>query len=226
MAEEKTLKQVIDGSEEYLRKKVKFFNKKKKNSTNDIWLAYVDARALEDYLDDHIGPDKWQTRYSEVRGSIFCELGIFWNDVWIWKGSNGSDSNIDAEKGAASDAFKRACFRWGFGRFLYDDERKPRKGKTYYKPVAKAADTSKDEIVEEVDPDAALKEPIIKKIMEYQTSSSEEFGQMLNYIDSLGHKNLDECSLSLLGNIQKKFQLNATEREKNLTSGFDPAPQV
>ena len=40
-------------------------------------------------------------------------------DTWVWKSDCGSESNIEAQKGEASDAFKRACFNWGIGRELY-----------------------------------------------------------------------------------------------------------
>jgi hypothetical protein len=38
---------------------------------------------------------------------------------WIWKGDAGTESNMEAEKGNASDARKRAGFTWGIGRELY-----------------------------------------------------------------------------------------------------------
>ncbi|MBO7273338.1 MAG: hypothetical protein J6V22_00635, partial [Clostridia bacterium] len=31
----------------------------------------------------------------------------------------GTESNTEAQKGEASDSFKRACFNWGIGRELY-----------------------------------------------------------------------------------------------------------
>ena len=38
---------------------------------------------------------------------------------WIWKSDCGTESNMDKQKGEASDSFKRACFNWGIGRELY-----------------------------------------------------------------------------------------------------------
>lgn len=208
--EKKPLKQIIKDSEDYLRKKVKWYNKKKKNSTGpDVWLAYVDARALEDYLDETLGPENWQNRFTEVKGYLFCELGIFWDGVWIWKGNNGSESAIEAEKGAASDAFKRACFKWGFGRFLYDDERKPRKGKSFIPPK-----------VEKPDPEAATKEVVIKNIEGYQEKLPAEYEQMLNYISSLGHDNLDDTPLNTLNTIQKRFEEVEKSKTADITKGF------
>lgn len=38
---------------------------------------------------------------------------------WISKEDTGTESNNEAEKGLASDSFKRACVNWGIGRELY-----------------------------------------------------------------------------------------------------------
>jgi hypothetical protein len=37
----------------------------------------------------------------------------------VWKSDCGTESNTEAQKGEASDSFKRACFNWGIGRELY-----------------------------------------------------------------------------------------------------------
>jgi hypothetical protein len=39
---------------------------------------------------------------------------------WVGKEDTGTESNTEAQKGLASDSFKRACFNWGIGRELYD----------------------------------------------------------------------------------------------------------
>jgi len=39
---------------------------------------------------------------------------------WIWKADGAGDTDVEAEKGAISDAFKRAAVKWGVGRYLYD----------------------------------------------------------------------------------------------------------
>ena len=41
-------------------------------------------------------------------------------DVFLSLFGNNSDSDVEAEKGALSDAFKRAAVRWGIGLYLYD----------------------------------------------------------------------------------------------------------
>ena len=39
--------------------------------------------------------------------------------MWVCKEDTGTESNTEAEKGLASDSFKRAGFNWGIGRELY-----------------------------------------------------------------------------------------------------------
>jgi hypothetical protein len=38
---------------------------------------------------------------------------------WVWKSDCGTESQVEKQKGEASDAFKRAAVMWGIGRFLY-----------------------------------------------------------------------------------------------------------
>ncbi len=96
-------------------------------------LAYLDARAVMDRLDEVCGSTGWQCRYPHAGQKTVCEIGIFVGvDVanpntvpaaeWVWKADGAGDSDIEAEKGALSDAFKRAGVRWGIGRYLYDLE--------------------------------------------------------------------------------------------------------
>lgn len=82
-------------------------------------VAYVDSRDVQDLLDEVIGPDKWQDKYYEVKGNLFCSIGILCGETWVWKTDCGTESNVDKQKGEASDAFKRAAVKWGIGRFLY-----------------------------------------------------------------------------------------------------------
>ncbi len=82
-------------------------------------VAYIDARDVMDMLDEVVGPENWQDRYEQVDKSLFCHLSIRVGDEWITKSDCGMPSNMEAEKGEASDAFKRAAVKWGVGRFLY-----------------------------------------------------------------------------------------------------------
>lgn len=83
-------------------------------------LLYKDARCDMRLLDETIGPENWQCRYDVLNGRLFCDVGIRFEDGnWVWKQDVGNPSNMEAAKGEASDAFKRACFKWGIGRELY-----------------------------------------------------------------------------------------------------------
>ena len=86
-------------------------------------LLYKDARTDRRILDETVGPENWQCEYYEVNGATFCRVGINTENGWIWKSDCGSESNIEKEKGLASDSFKRACFRWGVGIELYSTPR-------------------------------------------------------------------------------------------------------
>jgi len=91
-------------------------------STNEYGsqcVAYVDARDVQDLLDDVCEPQNWQVLYEENKGNLFAKIGIKIGPEWIWKSDCGTESNIEKQKGESSDAFKRAAVMWGVGRFLY-----------------------------------------------------------------------------------------------------------
>lgn len=82
-------------------------------------LLYKDARVDQNILDETVGCMNWQKRY--VRENANCIVGI-WDEKkqqWVEKEDTGTESFSEAEKGLASDSFKRACFNWGIGRELY-----------------------------------------------------------------------------------------------------------
>jgi len=83
-------------------------------------LAYIDARAVMDRLDAVCSPAGWQCRYTHTTGKTVCEVGVKVGDEWVWKADGAGDTDVEAEKGALSDALKRAAVRWGIGRYLYD----------------------------------------------------------------------------------------------------------
>lgn len=92
----------------------------KKDKTAGMALAYIDARVVMDRLDTVCGPDGWQCRYSHTATKTVCDIAIKCGEEWLWKADGAGDSDIEAEKGALSDAFKRAAVRWGVGRYLYE----------------------------------------------------------------------------------------------------------
>ena len=91
-----------------------------KDKDKGMALAYIDARTVMDRLDTVCGPAGWQCRYVLNGTKTVCELAVKCGDEWVWKSDGAGDSDIEAEKGALSDAFKRAAVRWGVGRYLYN----------------------------------------------------------------------------------------------------------
>ena len=82
-------------------------------------LAYKDARADMQRLDEVCGPLNWMRQH--LHGNHNCIVSI-WNketNQWVSKEDTGTASMTEKEKGLASDSFKRACFNWGIGRELY-----------------------------------------------------------------------------------------------------------
>lgn len=82
-------------------------------------LLYKDARVDQDILDETVGNMNWQRKHS--RENANCMIGV-WDENkkdWVWKEDTGKESFSEAEKGLASDSFKRAGFNWGIGRELY-----------------------------------------------------------------------------------------------------------
>lgn len=88
------------------------------------FLLYKNARVDMAILDETVGEFNWQRDHKEVKGNLYCGIGIrdttfdgTWD--WVWKWDCGTESYTEKEKGEASDSFKRAGFNWGIGRELY-----------------------------------------------------------------------------------------------------------
>lgn len=93
------------------------------DKTKGMALAYIDARDAQDRLNQVCGPFGWQCRH-EVSGDkrVTCHVGIRDPDdgTWVWKSDGAGETDYEGEKGSYSDSFKRACVKWGIGRYLYD----------------------------------------------------------------------------------------------------------
>ncbi len=84
-------------------------------------LLYKDARCDNRILDETVSAENWTNSYRTVKDVLYCTISI-WDEKkqqWISKENCGTESNTEAVKGEASDAFKRAAFNWGLGRELY-----------------------------------------------------------------------------------------------------------
>jgi hypothetical protein len=87
-------------------------------------LAYVDARVIQDRLDEVLGVEGWQDDYEFLPdGSVVCRLRVRLGDEWLTKVDVGGPSEQpddgDRRKAAVSDALKRAAVKFGVGRYLY-----------------------------------------------------------------------------------------------------------
>lgn len=83
-------------------------------------LLYKTARVDRAILDETFG-DLWQNDFKVIDGKMYGGIGIYNTVVndWLWRWDCGTESNTEAEKGQASDCFKRAGFKWGIGVELY-----------------------------------------------------------------------------------------------------------
>ena len=90
------------------------------DKTSGLALGYLTARHVMDRLDAVCGVANWQDRYEFHGTRTICYLSIRIGDEWITKADGAGDSDVEAEKGAISDALKRAAVKWGIGRYLYD----------------------------------------------------------------------------------------------------------
>lgn len=92
------------------------------NGYGAILLLYKDARVDMKILDSVYGAMNWQRKHTVINGQLFCSV-LIWDESknqWIEKQDVGTESATEAEKGRASDSFKRACFNVGIGRELYN----------------------------------------------------------------------------------------------------------
>lgn len=84
-------------------------------------LLYKTARVDRAILDEEFGQFGWQNDFKVIDGKMYGGIGVWNKDLnqWLWRWDCGVESNTEAEKGQASDCFKRAGFKWGIGVELY-----------------------------------------------------------------------------------------------------------
>lgn len=94
-------------------------------------MLYKNARVDRRILDAAVGVGNWRQDYEEHCGMLFGNLYLYLQDdddkhfEWIKYSDCGSETDIEKEKGWASDAFKRACFAAGLGTELYSVAKLP-----------------------------------------------------------------------------------------------------
>lgn len=86
-----------------------------------ILLLYKNARVDMDILDETFGKFGWQRKHEFKDGKLYCTVSVWDSEkqMWISREDVGTESNTEAEKGQASDSFKRANVNFGIGRELY-----------------------------------------------------------------------------------------------------------
>ena len=88
-------------------------------------LAYVQARAIQNRLDELFGVDGWTVSYKEISAGFICSLSIKINDRWVTKEDGAGMTEYESVKGGISNAFKRvASSGFGIGRYLYNAKKK------------------------------------------------------------------------------------------------------
>lgn len=83
-------------------------------------LLYKTARVDRAILTEVYG-DLWQNDFKVIDGKMYGGIAVYNKDLkeWLWRWDCGTESQTEAEKGQASDCFKRAGFKWGIGIELY-----------------------------------------------------------------------------------------------------------
>lgn len=82
-------------------------------------LLYKDARCDMNILDEVVGPMNWKRQHTRENANCIVSIWDADKGQWISKEDTGTESNTEAQKGLASDSFKRACVNFGIGRELY-----------------------------------------------------------------------------------------------------------
>ena len=89
-------------------------------------LHYITARVAMNRLDSVLGPEAWWDDYTPGENSVLCRLTIRLPDGSLLTkadagGYAGMPDSGDDDKSGYSDSFKRACVKFGVGRYLYRD---------------------------------------------------------------------------------------------------------
>lgn len=84
-------------------------------------VPYFDARDGMNRLDKVVGGENWEDSYNQPKeGSWQCTIKLRMNGEWVSKTDAADETDIESIKGGHSNSFRRACVKWGIGRYLYD----------------------------------------------------------------------------------------------------------
>lgn len=93
-----------------------------------IVIPYVTNRAIQQRLDDVLGPENWKNEYREMFANgngeiatptVLCGLSIKVGEDWIQKWDGAEQTDIASAKGGLSASMKRAAVQFGLGRYMY-----------------------------------------------------------------------------------------------------------
>lgn len=91
------------------------------DKTMGLALAYVQARAIQNRLDEVLGIENWKVTYKEIQGGFICRMSLRIDGEWIEKEDGAQATEYESIKGGISSAFKRvAASGFGIGRYLYN----------------------------------------------------------------------------------------------------------
>ena len=102
--------------------RIQWFDKDgaKRGQPRATCVPYITARAVQDRLDDAVGPENWQTKIESPQPGVYiCTLRVCFDGRWISKADGSNATQIEAVKGGISGAIKRAAVHFGIGRYLY-----------------------------------------------------------------------------------------------------------
>ena len=130
------------------------------DKTKGLALAYVQARSIQNRLDEVVGIENWRVSYKEINGGFIGKLELKINNEWIAKEDGSGVTDYEAIKGGISCAFKRVASVWGIGRYLYEIEGQwlpiEQRGKSYiFKETPKLNKQQKETSIEESKEDRA-----------------------------------------------------------------------
>lgn len=84
-----------------------------------ICMPYLSGNQIRDRLNDVLGLDGWMfDSRLETDGTRTASLSILVNGNWIQRDGTGTQSNTEKEKGAETDALKRAARNFGIGSYI------------------------------------------------------------------------------------------------------------
>lgn len=96
------------------------------DKSKGLAVPYVTNRAIQDRLDDVVGPENWRNDYkpwhsANKKGAQLCGISVYLEDrkEWLTKWDGAEDTDVEPVKGGLSDSMKRAAVQFGIGRVLY-----------------------------------------------------------------------------------------------------------